>query len=72
MLSMTVLGAAQILRGDTNLALTWISILPAALDPGVYSASKQKSVPETEKMCLGSRALPVRKADLTAIYEPIV
>jgi hypothetical protein len=41
--------------------------LPAALGPAVYSAPSRKI------MFLGSRALPVRRADnLTAICEPSV
>jgi hypothetical protein len=48
-------------------------ILPAALGPGVYSASNGKEYQEEKVMFLGSRARPVRKADnLTTICEPIV
>jgi hypothetical protein len=49
-------------------------ILPAALGPGIYSASKRNEYQKQKKiMFLGSRALPVRRADnFTAIYEPIV
>jgi hypothetical protein len=47
-------------------------ILPAALGRGVYSASNRKST-RSRKMFLGSRALPVSRADnLPAIWEPIV
>jgi hypothetical protein len=42
-------------------------ILPAAPGPGVYSASNRNEY--QKKMCLGSRARPVRKFDLTAISE---
>jgi hypothetical protein len=48
-------------------------ILPAALGPGVYSASNiNQYQKQKKKVFLGSRALPVRKADLTAICEPII
>jgi hypothetical protein len=41
--------------------------------PGVYSAHNGNEYQKQKIMFLGSRALPVRKADiLTAIYEPIV
>jgi hypothetical protein len=46
-------------------------ILPAALGPGVYSASNR--TPKEKIMFLGNRAQPVRRTDnLTAICEPIV
>jgi hypothetical protein len=49
-------------------------ILPAALGPGVYSASNRNEYQELIKIIfLGSEARPARKADnLTAISEPIV
>jgi hypothetical protein len=51
-------------------------ILPAALDPGVYSASNrnQKWIPEAEKLCCwGVEPRPVRRAiNITAICEPTV
>jgi hypothetical protein len=50
-------------------------ILPAALGPGVYSASNNNEYWKhyTKIMFLGSKVGPVRGADnLTAIYEPIV
>jgi hypothetical protein len=48
-------------------------ILPAALGPGVYSASNRKSIRNRIIIILGCRARPVRGAgNLTAIYEPIV
>jgi hypothetical protein len=48
-------------------------ILPAALDPGVYSASNRNEYQKQKIMFLASRARPVRKADkLAAIREPIV
>jgi hypothetical protein len=50
-------------------------ILPAALGPGVYSASNRNDCTRNIKviMFLGSKMGPVRKADnITAIYEPIV
>jgi hypothetical protein len=47
--------------------------LPAALGPGVYSASKRNEYQKQEKMFLGNKVQPVRKADnLTANCEPIV
>jgi hypothetical protein len=48
--------------------------LPAALGPGVYSASNRNEYQELIKIIfLGGKARPARKADnLTAIYEPIV
>jgi hypothetical protein len=46
-------------------------ILP--LSPGVYSASNIYEYQKQKKMFLGSRALPVRRADnRTVICEPIV
>jgi hypothetical protein len=48
-------------------------ILPAAPDPGIYSASNRNGYQKQKNNLLGSRALPVRKADnLTAICEQIV
>jgi hypothetical protein len=48
-------------------------IIPAALGPGVYSASNRMSTRSRKIMFLGSRARPVRRADdLTAICVPIV
>jgi hypothetical protein len=50
-------------------------ILPAALGPGVYSASLTEMSIRNIKiiMFLGSKVRLVRRADnLTAIYEPIV
>jgi hypothetical protein len=48
-------------------------ILPAALGPGVHSASNRNEYQKKKIMFLGIRAWSVRKADkLTAIYEPIV
>jgi hypothetical protein len=47
-------------------------ILPAALGPGVLSASRNE-YQQQKKTFLRIRARPVRRADnLTAIYEPIV
>jgi hypothetical protein len=48
--------------------------LPATLGPGVYSAcNRNEYQKQGEKMFLGSKARPVRGADiLTAIYEPTV
>jgi hypothetical protein len=48
-------------------------ILPAALGPGIYSASNRNEYHKLKKMSLGSRARPVLKANnLTAICEPTV
>jgi hypothetical protein len=49
-------------------------ILPAALGPGVYSASNRNEYQKQKIiMFLGSRVQLVRRADsLAAIYEPIV
>jgi hypothetical protein len=48
-------------------------ILPAALGLDVYSASRRDEYQKQKIIFLGSRALPVRKADnLTTIREPIV
>jgi hypothetical protein len=48
-------------------------ILPAALWPGVYSASNINEYQEQKNNILGRRALPARKADnLAAVCEPIV
>jgi hypothetical protein len=48
-------------------------IIPAALGPGVYSASNRNEHQKQKIMFLGSKARPVRKTDnLTAICEPIV
>jgi hypothetical protein len=62
-------------RAVESLWSTWILllhvILPAALGPGVYSASKRNEY-EGQKKNMESRGRPVREADLTAICEPIV
>jgi hypothetical protein len=48
-------------------------ILPAVLCPGVYPASNRIEYQKQRKMFLGSKALPVLKADnLTSLCEPIV
>jgi hypothetical protein len=48
-------------------------ILPAALGPGVYSASNRNEYQKQKKIFLGNRARPVLRADnLTVICEPIV
>jgi hypothetical protein len=48
-------------------------ILPAALDPGVYSASNINEYQKQKIMCLASKARPVRRAvNLTAICEQMV
>jgi hypothetical protein len=49
-------------------------ILPAALGPGVHSASNRNEYQKQKhQMFLGSRAQLIHKADnLTAICEPIV
>jgi hypothetical protein len=48
-------------------------ILPAALGPGIYSASNRNEYWKQKIMLLVSRARPVRSADnLTAICEPNV
>jgi hypothetical protein len=48
-------------------------ILPAALGPGVYSASNRNEYHKEKKIFLGSRARLARKADnLTSINQPIV
>jgi hypothetical protein len=48
-------------------------ILPAAVGPGVYSASNRNEYQEQKVMFLGSKVWPVRRTDnLTAICEPIV
>jgi hypothetical protein len=54
---------------EVLICLSIYLILPAALSPGDYSASNRN---EHQKMFLGSRARPVRRAGLTAICEPIV
>jgi hypothetical protein len=47
-------------------------ILPAALGPGIYSASNGNEYQKQKKSFWGGKARPVRKADnLTAICEPI-
>jgi hypothetical protein len=47
--------------------------LPAALGPGVYSASNRKEYQEQRNNVSGSRARPVRRVDnFAAICEPIV
>jgi hypothetical protein len=57
---------------EVNVFFSIYLILPAALGPGVYSASNRNEY-EKQKMFLGSRARPVRKVDnLTAICESIV
>jgi hypothetical protein len=48
-------------------------ILPAALGPGIYSASNRNEYQKHKIRFLGSKVRPVRKADnLIAICEPIV
>jgi hypothetical protein len=48
-------------------------ILPAALDPGVYSASNRNEQQKQKNNVSGSRARPVCRADnLTAICVPTV
>jgi hypothetical protein len=47
-------------------------IRQAELGHGVYSACNRNAYQKQEKMFLGSRARPARKADnLSAIYKPI-
>jgi hypothetical protein len=47
-------------------------IVPAALGPGIYSASNRNEYRKQKKF-LGSTAQPERKVDnITAVYEPIV
>jgi predicted RNA-binding protein YlxR (DUF448 family) len=47
-------------------------ILSTAIGPGVYLASNRNEYQKKKKKKLYSRALPVRRADLTDICEPIV
>jgi hypothetical protein len=48
-------------------------ILPAALDPGVYSASNRNEYQKQKNNISESRARPVRKTgNLISICEPIV
>jgi hypothetical protein len=48
-------------------------ILPAAVGPGVHSASNRNEYQKQKKMFLGSRELPGHKTDNhTAICQPIV
>jgi hypothetical protein len=48
-------------------------ILPAALDPGVYSVSNRNEYQKQKiKHISGSKARPARKTDLTPISEPNV
>jgi hypothetical protein len=57
--------------GERNFSI--YTILPATLDPGVYSASNRNEYQEQKKMFLGSRVQLVHRADnLIAICEPIV
>jgi hypothetical protein len=47
--------------------------LPAAIGPGVHSASMRNKYQKQKIMFLGSRSWPVRRADnLTAICQPTV
>jgi hypothetical protein len=56
-----------------NLIFPIYLILPAALDPGVYSASNRNEYQKQKKMFIGSRVRPVCEVDtLTAICESIV
>jgi hypothetical protein len=58
--------------GDFFLSSIYI-ILPTALGPGVYSASKRNQNQKHKNLYLGSKARPVRKADnITAICESTV
>jgi hypothetical protein len=47
-------------------------ILPASLGPGVYSASNRNNYHKQKNNVLGSRAQPVRRADVTSLCEPNV
>jgi hypothetical protein len=47
--------------------------LPAALGPGVHSASNRNEYQKQKKLFLERRERPVRKADkVTALRDPIV
>jgi hypothetical protein len=67
-----MLQAERSLVRDTMRKMIFFStylILPAAIDPGIYSAyTRSRTI-----MFLGNKAQPVRRADnLTAIREPFV
>jgi hypothetical protein len=70
------LSSSAVALSPTNflsIAFSTHLILPAALGPGVYSASTRNEYQEKKNMFLGSRAQPVRRAhNFTAICEPIV
>jgi hypothetical protein len=60
-------------KGDEKLIFSIYLMLPAALGPGVHSASNRNEYQKQKKMFLGSKARPVRRADnLTTIYKPVV
>jgi hypothetical protein len=74
-ISFTMLQAGSLRVRDPmrSMKLINLPILPAALGPGVYSASTKNEYQKQKEMFLGSRARPVRKADnLTANCGPIV
>jgi hypothetical protein len=57
--------------GEVNEYFSIYIILPATLDPRVYSASNRNELQE-KKMFLGSKVRTVRRAhNVTAICEPI-
>jgi hypothetical protein len=70
-----ILNISQLYRPPhpiTGIPLLYL-ILPAALIPGVYSASNRNEYQKQKNNVLGSRMRPARRADnLTAICEPIV
>jgi hypothetical protein len=61
------------LRPDEVTVFSIYLILPATLDPGVYSASNRNEYQKQKEMCLRSRVQPVLEADnLTTICDMIV
>jgi hypothetical protein len=57
-------------RDKANEFLSIYIILPAALDPGVYSVSNRNEYQKQKNNVSGNGAGPARKADIfTAIYE---
>jgi hypothetical protein len=70
---MLQLGSSRVPDPMRFINLSIYLILPAALGPGVYSASNRNEYQKQKNNVCGSRALPVCKADnLTAICEPFV
>jgi hypothetical protein len=71
--SQKYIASIQIFSKILDILLIHYVILPAALGLGVYSDSNKNEFQKQKNFFLGSRALPVPKADnLATICEPII